>query len=1208
MTIWTHLNVSSMRGLFATILFVSLSLGCLEGSAQGEKISVDYNKTSLKRALDDLHDKSGYNFLFNSRLIDGRQPITFRMSDADLTGILDRMLEEIGIDFTIDDKQVVLFPKNRPEGAADLIAHTGQPVPGTVSGQIPQGDPQGTQQGRSAAGSLTVRGLVTDPDGKPLPGASVILKYDRGEPRGVVAGMDGRFVLGGLSEDATLTVSFVGYRDADVHLRGRTSITVVMEPAVETLEDVVVTGYQTLSKERATGSYAVISGEMLKNKLQPSILSRLEGMTAGFTSYKGDYRIRGTATVAGVEEPLYVVDGVPFEGNLNDINPAEVANVTILKDATAASIYGARSTNGVIVITTRGGLANKTVVEYTGTFMITPLQDNRGYRNLMTSAELVDWQQDMFGAYHLPLTSLNPKIFINPVSKALYDREADLITDAQLEKALDIYRSLNNYDQLRDNFLRRSSFNQNHNVSLRGGSDKYRYAVSMNYSENRPYEKAQRGDRIGYNAKASYDFFKWFEGDLTLLGTFSNSDYDNGFVAAPYLTGGVPSYQMIFDEHGQPVKWYMNKSQAEMDRLIALGLYDESFYPLQELSRHHNKNKSSYNNINIGLKFRIIEGLSADVRYQTEMGNGYASELTRKDAYPIRRQINDATQMIDGIPHYLIPTGGYILESRSDWNSYTLRGQVNYSKLIGQLHDIAALAGAERRSQHSTSTALEKYGYDEFSLSHKYIDEQMLSQRQVGTESVDGSYAHARRVGSTFGDGLNRFVAFYANGSYRYDNRFGVTASVRIDQSNLFGTDPKYQYRPLWSVGLSWTISNEAFMERIDWLDYLSLRVTDGINGNIAKAAGPYMITQSTGVNGDTQEYSSEVSTPPNSGLRWERTNQFNVGIDFRVLGNRLGGSIEYYSKNTSDLMGSVSTDPTTGFDKVFQNYGAMYNRGVEVSLDSDNIRTRNLTWTTMLNFSYNRNCITRLENDQSDITSYVEAANYREGQPMNTLYSFRWNSLDRYGAPRVYKADGSYALSTDELTYDDLVNSGTATPPYAVSMTNALTFKGIEFSFLLICYGGHVMREVMAEYITNPEYYNSTGGYAALNRDRSIANYWKTIADSNDPSKSPAINRNAPQDVTQLWYGADRHILDAGYVKLREITLSYQIPARLLRNLLVSNLALRAQVQNIHTWGFNGKGLDPEAWYGTTIAAGERPYRSAEPPTVYTFGVNVTF
>ncbi|MEG1485331.1 MAG: SusC/RagA family TonB-linked outer membrane protein, partial [Bacteroidales bacterium] len=966
-------------------------------------------------------------------------------------------------------------------------------------------------------------------------------------------------------------------------------------PDAIALADVVVTGYQTLSKERATGSFSVVTSQKMADKLNVNVMDKLEGLTTGLTNYKGTVQVRGLSTISGRKDPLYVVDGVPYEGDISAINPSEIANVTILKDAAAASIYGARSANGVIVITTRGGVKDRTAVEYSTTLSIAPRKDSRDYLNLMNSSEFVDWQVEMFNVYHAP--TFDKRMYMNEVVDLLYKNEDGKLSNSELDAQLNIYKNRNNYNQLKDNFLRTPLVNQ-HNISIRGGSDKFTYSASANYTYTGKENKGAGTDKFGYNFRSTYKFFKWLKADLGILGTIDNSEYNNGFNAESYLMGGRPSYQTIFDENGEQLNWYKSKSQFEMDRLMSIGLHDESYYPLVEKDMQTYTEKNNYLNLNIGLQVKIIDGLTISGRYQMENNVNKYSDYYSPDSYYLRNLLNNSSKIVDGQIVHLIPEGGYIGENRSDKNSYTMRAQIDYNKVIKEKHDITILLGAERRAIRSTSTFVEKWGYDRISLAHSFIDEVVLNQTQSGTESLDNSYTHVPGgYPNTFRDKEDRFVSFYGNASYMYNSKYSVTGSIRMDQSNLFGTDPKFQYKPLWSVGLGWIADKENFLKEVKWIDQLSLRATYGINGNIAKDSGPYLIAYSDGINSWTGDFSSSIDSPPNSGLRWEKTKQINIGVDFSLFSNRLGGSIEYYSKNTDDLLGNIAVDPTSGWNKLQLNYASMFNRGVEISLNSENIRNKNFNWGTTLNFSYNKNEITKFENSQSSVSSYIKNSTIREGKPYGALYSIRYAGLDETGKPQAYKADGTIVKSTGKLTAEDLVYSGTTTPPYAASLINNLSYKKFRFSFMFMYYGGHVMRDVMPQMLTGTNF--------SKNPNKNITNYWKKEGDEKNPDVSPAYARNASTTSTYIWYAADKHIKKANYIKLREITLSYSLQNAWLKKARIESISLNAQVENIWWWGSNNRNLNPESWNGTQL---DYLARTQLDPTTFIFGLSIKF
>lgn len=1154
---------SIMKMSFILILMFHFSVSATVFS---QSYTLKMKNASLEEVLLELQKSASFDVICNSKQILQIKHISIHLENVPINTILEHCLQGTNLSYELIGQTIAIFEKT----------------------------PQASQKK-----AVIIQGTILDEKGQPLPGTAIRLKS--APSVGTVTDVDGHFQLS-LPEELigkdALLFSFVGYKTREVTLENKI-YQLSMQPEAQALNDVIVTGYQTLSRERATGSYSVLTGNDLSRKLQPDIISRLEGMVPGLTNYKDALHIRGVSTINGVTAPLYVVDGIPYEGSLDAIHPSEIENITVLKDATAASIYGARSANGVIVITTKNGSARKTSVEYNGTVVISPLRDSRDYLNRMDSREFVDWQKELFERYHTPADNLDDRIYLNEVLQLLYADEAGQLQGGELEKQLEIYRNRDNYKELKENFLRNQVTHQ-HNLAIRGGSDRYRYSASVNYRQNLLDDKASRNERIGYNIKSSYDFFKWLTADLSIIGSNTNSTSANGFNASSYLYGGVPSYQTLFDEQGNELKWYQAKSQKEMDRLTGLGLYDESLYPLQNYSLKNTTNKGNYNNINMAVKAKIIEGLSVDLRYQFEKTFNKSRTLLDEEAHSVRAQVNDASQVAsNGDITHLIPEGGQIQETRSDRNSYTLRGQINFNRTIGERHDISAIVGGEVRNIHNTSTYTERYGYDPMSLSYKYIDEAKLADVQSGTEALTGSYTHSMYTGgNTYEDKTDRYVSIYGNASYTFDRRYAVTASIRMDQSNLFGTDPKYQYKPLWSVGLSWHLHNEAFMKDIEWLNRLAIRATRGINGNITKKSGPYMIVEAGDPNSWTGEYASLIKSAPNSGLRWERTNQTNLGIDFGFLGNRLSGTIDWYAKNTSDLLGDIAVDPTTGWNNLTMNYAEMYNHGYEITLNSTNIETKDFRWRTNLNFSYNKNRITNLEVSNESLSSYINGENTRPGMAMGTLFSIRYAGLDEEGMPQAYKKDGTIVKSTKDLKVEDLVQSGTSTPRYSGGMTNIFTYKGFEVSCLFIYYGGHVMRDVM------PDIVSGEANYYTVNPNRNITHCWKNPGDEKDLSLAPAYSRSISSNVTNIWYAADRHIRKANYLKLQEITLSYSLPASVLRKAYISGLSIDAQIQNVWWYGSNHRRLNPESWRGTSLS----PSLQALNPTVYTLGLSLQF
>ena len=1157
-----------MRLTLIFILLCSAMSYSAESYSQGAKITLNLNNVTVKEVIKAIEAQSDFIFFYQDQKIDLNRNVSIEVNGNKITEVLDQLFAATGNSYKINDRQIII----------------GQ----SIATNIPYNSKEAPQK-------KNISGTITDTSGKAIPGVSILVK---GTEIGTVTNMDGQYFLSVPEENKSLIYSFIGMKKQEIEINGRTAIDVVLEDDISQLQEVTVvnTGYQKISKERAAGSFSTIPPKVIQTKMQTNIASRIEGMVAGMTSYKGKIQIRGVTTLSSSQSaPLYVVDGVPFEGSIDALNPDEIESVTVLKDASAASIYGARSANGVIVIITRNGVSGPMRINVNSSINFTPLPD-RGYLNRMSSEELVNFQYDMFNYNSGSYASIDPRKTMNDVYRQLYEKKAGNISEAQLQTILDGFRKNDRYDQVKDELLRKNAMTQQHNLSFSGGSDFYKYNLSVNYLQSNPYEKIQQTSRLGFNFKNNFNLTKWMKADVGILGSNVSSDYNNGFSGYGNLNGGRASYYMLRDPAGQPVQWYLTKTQYEIDRLKSLGLQDETYKPLNEIAQQHYTNSSKYLNINIGTNFTITNGLTLDLRFQKERTENYTSQLYNKNSNPAKTMINDATLIqADGKIINYIPTGGQFNETRGDQNSYTMRAQLNYNKYFKNDNELHIIAGGERRKIISTSTNVYKYGYDESSLNYKSIDELFLSNYVNGTQSIYNQFMLSRAENG-FSNIENRFVAFFGNGSYTYKRRLTATASIRMDQSNLFGTDPKYQYKPLWSAGLLYSL----FENKFSWLDRLAVRATYGINGNIAKESGPYLIERDyTTTNYYTNEVQAYISSPPNSGLRWEKTKVTNFAVDFKMLKNRLSGSIEYYIKNTDDLLAPLTSDPTIGWSSVTVNYGNMFNHGVDVSLTSENLNLTNLRWRSTLNFNYNKNQLTDLNTASNTVTTYISSPQNRVGVPMGSLYSINYAGLNNLGRPKALKADSTVVTSTGNLVVADLINNGTVTPPFSASLSNTINYKGFELYFMFIFYGGHVMRDVQSVYLSKVPELNYT-----TNMDRNVLNYWKKAGDELDPEKSPAFYVSAASTTTNLWEARSNNIQKADFCKLRDVILSYSLPSELLAKYYIKGIRFSFQVQNSWYWAANKQHLDPEVWDGTTLS----PSRGTHIPATYTLGLSLNF
>lgn len=705
-------------------LLITISLVQAAASTFGQRVTLHEKSASLQQVLLSIKKQTNYTFLYNSELVKGAKRVNLSLVNVKLEQALDACFQEQDLSFKIIENTVVIKKK----------------------------DFSVLDQMKNIFRFLDLKGKVLDEKGLPLPGATVHVKDSK---KSTITNGKGEFELHTVEEKAILIISFIGYKSKEVPVSQSSPVTITLElnPAQLTEFAVVSTGYQDIPKERAAGAINTINADKdLQGKLQTNILDRIEGMAAGLTSYKvagkTSYQIRGISSLNAEIKPLIVLDGAPFEGDLQSINPADVESINILKDASAASIYGARSANGVIVINMRKGKKGPVRIAYNGSLKLTPLPD-RDYANKMSSAELVDFQREMFNYRSGSYAAIDPRKSMNEVYKLYYEAREKNITEAQLQTALDVYRNNDRYDQVITEFIRKTAMTQQHNLSLSGGSDFYTYNLSGNYLANNPFEREQSNHRIGVNLNNTFNFTKWLKVNVGVLSSTVKEDYDNGIAGYSLLNAGKASYFMLRDQNGNPMNWYNSKSQFEIDRLNALGLQNENYSPLAAMNKKHYTNNSNYLNLNFNATIKIVNGLSLNFLYQKERSENYTKQYLTKEAYEVKTQINDATRInpTTGAREFLIPQGGQVDETRGDLNSHTLRAQVNYSKLFGDKHQVDFIGGSEQRSVINTSSDIYKYGYNDNSLAYAALNEAFLGTLQKGMESVFGTYSYSRREG-----------------------------------------------------------------------------------------------------------------------------------------------------------------------------------------------------------------------------------------------------------------------------------------------------------------------------------------------------------------------------------------------------------------------------------------------------------------------------
>lgn len=1148
---------------------------------RGQRITLSYEKVSLDTAIKSIIEQTDYKFVYSQSVIDVNKVVSVKVSSRNISTVLDELFRNTNIAYKIVDKQIALSPQK------------GNPV---------------AKQKLGSGNNRTITGLVRDQNGQPLVGASVSIS---GQPAGTFTDINGHYSID-VNNDPNLKLAFkyLGMDEKKIAIGTKTIINTILENNIISLQQVIVTGYQTISRERAVGSFDIATAKDIENKMQTNIMDRLEGMVSGLNNYgttdnKGNTQItiRGVSSLYANTKPLYVVDGMPYEGDIQLINPNDVINISILKDATANSIYGAQAANGVIVITTRSGQAGKTSVRYSGSVKFTPKPD-LDYLKLINSSELIDLQIEGF---NLKTQTRDARITYNPVIDLLFQHKDGLFSDTELQNRLAPYRKLDNRKQIEDEFARTAVMHQ-HNLSVSGGNEKNTYLLSLNYQGDSPNQKESNNWRVGVNIRDNMKFTNWLRGDVSFHANFSrNSEfigagiYESGAYGSgsyEWLVTGHPSYYMLRDNQGNVLNIPSGKSKTKQEELLALGLLDESYSPITNHKTEKRTQESDYYRIQAGLNATIISGLTADLKFQLEKGYNERRDLYSENSKRVRSMINDAATYNKDtkILTLNVPRGGQLATDISTHYSYTLRGQLNYITEFDK-HAISALLGAERRLVVDKRNKNYYMGYDNGSLEVGFFNPLILRELR-GTQALSGLFRWNQNDYVGFKHVQNRYVSFYFNASYTYNRKYALTGSARIDQSNLFGTDPKYQYRPLWSLGAGWYMKEEKFMQDIKWINLLNPRITYGVTGNVAKETGPYLQFENKGVQWLTKESALFPKNPKNAQLRWEKTATTNVGFDASMLNSRIRFSFDFYNKSTKDLLGYVPTDPITGWSRVLINYGDMYNRGYEISLHTTHIKNKTFTWDMGVNFSFNKNKLTNVTAGTTYVSSLVSGGTYIKGYPMNSLFSYRYAGISDTGMPLIYTKDGDKPKNTTNV--DDIDFSGTRDPKYTASLLNKFSIKDFDISFLLVYYGGHKLRTIAAPILTN---------YPSANVHRSILNRWQKPGDELREGVTPGLQNKTLGNMDLLpWTSSDRHLKKADYIKLRDVTISYRLPKSAIQNVKLEGVTFTLQINNLWWKAKNGD-IDPEFYALNGMKMGDyTPTLRLRTPATYTLGTVINF
>lgn len=1119
--------------LFLVIFNLSVVAGT---NAQVKRVSLTMENAELRQVFKKLKQQTGLRFFYNEEKLkrEGIRQIDVR--NLELNKALDEILGGTDLTYTFL-KDVVVIKDRQQDRIAAILKE-----------------------------KRLITGVVRDEKGIPLPGVSVIVK---GTQTGVATNVDGHFEIKVDDQpELILLFSFVGMKNKEVRIGNSRELKIILENENENLDEVIVTGYQTLSKERATGAFGVVTPKTLENKLQSNLASLLEGQAAGVVlDQEGKIEIRGVSTFNAEKSPLVVVDGYPIEGGLETINPEIIENITILKDGVAASIYGSRAANGVIVVATTRGKADEFKVSYKGILNVMMKPDLSDLHRASTS-DYIDAEIDIFNqAPNTPSTmSKNP---MGRVTWLLMQVREGNISQADAMAEINQLRKVDGLKQA-EKYYFRNQLSHQHNLMVSGGNDKNRFNAAINYLDHRGFIIKSDDSRLIFDIKNDWNPTKYVS-----LGLLANVVYQKNNESARSWrdllehdrTSLIQPYDNLVDENGKPTTIFSTSPYKIENYKVVPGMKEWTYNPIDDLGKEMRHSENIQTRLGGNLRINLIEGLNIETGGMWTRGNTVEKTEYSRDAYWMRIAYNDGTSKKNNSSHY-IPDGAMIDETRNINESWTIRTQINFNRsFMGDKHRVTFLAGNEvRKSTYNNNEYESRLGYNSMAGSFVPVNNKDYSAGLYDVDMLMGRSLYLQQGSYQLRD--NRFVSWYGNASYEYDNRYLLSGSVRLDLTNFFGTDTKYRYKPLWSIGGTWKLSEEKFFD-VFWIDRMNIRGSYGINGNISLNEGPFLILSVGSYSYMTSGVSYGVASPPNNQLRWEKTSTTNIGTDVAIFDGRMNLTLDYYMKNSSDLLAKDAIDPTTGFSSLTKNAGKMTNRGIEITVGADVIRQKNFLWNANFNFSYNKNKVKEYNINRPYVGSWTGSPMMAKGYPADGLFGLRYAGLNKEGGAMGYTANGE-KQSLAMLAAEDVVYLGSVRPKYNLSFTNTFKYKDIQLSFMLIAKLGH---KYMKDCFDSYDY-----------RNRHVADRWMKEGD-----EATKIYPRLSTFSTDMYYFAYCDFLasNASYMKLRDVTLTYTLPRNWLQPIGLSDARIYFQGRNLWTVTAKGTDVDPESVGYSTVDIG---------------------
>jgi TonB-linked SusC/RagA family outer membrane protein len=1130
-----------------SILLICLMQGRFAFCQTPIRVTLTEVNAPFSKVMDDLQLKAGITYLGMTSLTQLSHPVNFSVKDATLKEVLDLCFKGQPFTYKLVEGAITILPLE-------------------------------------TSGGTILHGRVVDANNEPLSRVTVQVI---GDADAAVATDDyGEFRIRTQMADPTLICSSVNYETQEIRAKGSKELVVQLKDKINQLTELVVlhTGFQDVHRRTVTGSFDDIDNELLFRRVSPNILDRIDGISSGVQfntniaqgTNQSTITIRGRSTIFSNPNPLVVVDNFPYSGDINNINPDDVETITILKDASSASIWGALSGNGVIVITTKKGKLNQQPRLVFNTSETVGGKPNLYYLPILSTNDYINVEQYLFhNGYYNSIYSNALHGALTPVVNLLFQDSLNQIPDAQAQAAISALRTQDYRPGLRKYFYR-PSLNSQASLSLSGGGAHNQYFLSAGYDRDLSNLDRNEYDRVTINGNNTYFLLNnKLEVNTDLAFSASTTVNDNpGGILVSY------PYAQVADGHGNPLAVAYGLNEPYIDTAGGGQLLDWHYRPLQELQNADNPTKLTDYRINFGARYTVWKGLDIRAYYQYGRGSSDNPEYMSEQTYYTRNLINEFTQINNGVPMYVVPLGGVLIENTGSYTANNVRLQINYADSLSKKGLLNLIGGSEVRDIEGENATMQLFGYDpneEVGAPVDYVN--FYPQYSNGT-TAQIPY-NDTKLGTS-----ERYLSYYISGSYGYLGKYLLNGTIRRDESNLFGVNENQKGVPLGAVGLSWHISKEGFYERSrvgKWFPFLKLRVTDGYNGNVDRSVSAYTTANVNPQANPFGAINASIINPPNADLRWEKIHVVNFGLDFSTHDDRFGGTAEYYLKTGLDLIGESPVDPTTGVTSFTGNTANIEDHGFDLTLHANNTFGA-FRWNSILLFSYVRDKVTKYEQTQAAVNAYLSVGilNPLIGHPLYSVYALRWKGLDdSAGNPKGYlngtgqmpgqvTEDYNSILFSPDLS--NLVYKGPVSPPFFGSWRNNLFWRQWGMSCNVVYKLGYVIRRASINYTTL--YLGTSPGHPDYDRR------WQNPGDelhTNVPSR-PAPTLATIQSRDNFYENSEALVENGDLIRLQDVQLTYDFSRAAHPKLPMEQLRIYLYANNLGLiWKANHSGIDPD-------------------------------